>query len=142
MKKRINLLLAGLLMAVAAMSQSGDEAAIRKILNDQQAAWNAGNLDQFMVGYWDNDSLMYIGRSGITYGYRQTLATYKKNYGDTARMGKFTSTIVHMKRLSKDAWFVVGKWYLKRSIGDASGYYTLVFRRIGGNWVIVADHSS
>jgi hypothetical protein len=85
---------------------------------------------------------MYIGRSGVTYGYGSTLATYKKNYGDTSRMGKLTFTILHVKRLSTKYYHVVGKWSLKRSAGDVAGHYTLLFKKIGGVWVIVSDHSS
>lgn len=134
--------LAFLAMGLAGYGQQNDETSIRQILQRQQDAWNRGDLVAFMKGYWPNDSLMYIGKSGVTYGYRQTLESYQRNYGDTARMGHFTSTIIHMKRISADAWFVVGNWYLKRSIGDASGYYTLLFRKLNDEWVIVADHSS
>ncbi|HEU4608097.1 MAG TPA: nuclear transport factor 2 family protein [Chitinophagaceae bacterium] len=125
-----------------ASAQSKAETAIKKILQHQVDAWNKGDLESFMQGYWHNDSLMYIGKSGITYGYEKTLATYKKNYGDRTKMGQFTSTIKHIKWISSDACFVVGSWYLKRTIGDASGYYSLLFRKINGEWVIVADHSS
>ncbi|OIR12034.1 hypothetical protein GALL_62850 [mine drainage metagenome] len=123
-------------------SQDKNEKAIRKILEDQNAAWNKGNLDSFMIGYWQNDSLMFIGKSGPTYGYNKTLENYKKGYPDTAHMGKFTSTIISIKKLSNEYYFVLGKWFLKRSIGDAGGHYTLLFRKINGQWKIIVDHSS
>jgi ketosteroid isomerase-like protein len=125
-----------------AQAQNKDENAIRAMLSAQEAAWNTGNLEQFMIGYWQNDSLMFIGKNGPTYGYNKTLANYKKGYPDTAHMGKFTSTIVNMKRLSPEYYFVTGKWFLKRTVGDVSGYYTLLIRKINGKWVVVADHSS
>ncbi|MFN7686216.1 MAG: hypothetical protein ACK5OP_00650, partial [Sphingobacteriales bacterium] len=74
-------------LAVSAQ-QNKDEQEILRILDNQNKAWNRGDLDGFMKGYWENDSLMYIGKSGVTYGYANTLASYKRNYGDTARMGK------------------------------------------------------
>lgn len=123
-------------------AQSKDEIAIKKILTEQVTAWNEGNLEKFMAGYWKNDSLLFVGKSGPKYGYDVTLENYKKGYPDTAHMGKFTSTIISMKRLSSDHYFVVGKWFLQRSVGDAGGYYTLLFRKINGQWVIIADHSS
>ena len=123
-------------------SQSPDERAIRKILNDQTKYWNQGNIDKFIVGYWKNDSLMFIGKSGITYGFTNTLNNYKKNYSDTTQMGKLAFDLVKVQRISPEYYFVVGKWHLKRSIGDLSGHYTLLFRKINGEWVIVADHSS
>lgn len=112
------------------------------MLKAQEAAWNEGNLEKFMIGYWQSDSLMFIGKSGPTYGYDKTLANYKKGYPDTAHMGKFTSTIISLKKLSPEYYFVTGKWFLKRSVGDATGYYTLLLRKIKDKWVVVADHSS
>ena len=123
-------------------AQTKDEVVIRKMLKQQENAWNEGNLEKFMIGYWQNDSLMFIGKTGTTYGYANTLANYKKGYPDTANMGKFTSTIISFKKLSLEYYYVTGKWFLKRTIGDASGHYTLLMRKIKGQWVIVADHSS
>lgn len=129
-------------MGYTAQAQSKDEQAIRKILSNQTLYWNQGNLDSFMVGYWNNDSLLFIGKSHVTYGYNNALNNYKKGYSDTAQMGKLTFNILQVKRLSNDHYFVLGKWFLKRSVGDIGGHYTLLFRKIKGQWVIVADHSS
>ena len=125
-----------------AFAQSKNELAIRKILDDQTAAWNRGDIDGFMKGYWENDSLMFIGKSGVTYGWSNTLKNYKKNYPDTATMGKLAFTLIEVKELSKEYYHVTGKWFLKRSIGDIGGHYTLLFRKINGRWVIISDHSS
>ncbi len=130
------------IISVTAFAQSKDEAAIRQMMNDQVIAWNSGDLDKFMIGYWEDDSLIFIGSNGPTYGYEKTLNNYKKGYPDTAYMGKFTSTIISMKKLSKEYYYVVGKWHLERSIGNAAGHYSLLIRKIKGKWVIVADHSS
>jgi len=126
----------------AAAQKNRDEQDILRILDNQNKAWNRGDLEGFMKGYWENDSLMYIGKNGVTYGYAQTLASYKRNYGDTARMGKLTFRIVHVIPLSKEYYQVVGQWNLVRSAGNVGGYYTLIFRKIRGEWVIVSDHSS
>jgi hypothetical protein len=123
-------------------SQSTDEKQILELLDKQTTAWNRGNIDEFMHGYWESDSLMFIGSSGVTYGYTNTLNNYKKNYKDTAHMGQLKFNILQVKRISADAYFVVGKWFLKRTVGDAGGHYTLLFRKINGVWLIVADHSS
>ena len=142
MRSSLFILLCFLTYSFSIQSQTHAEKQIRDILARQVKAWNNGDLDGFMNGYWQNDSLMYIGKSGVTYGYGSTLATYKKNYGDTSRMGKLTFTILHVKRLSPKYYHVLGKWSLKRAAGDVSGYYTLLFRKIRGEWVIVSDHSS
>jgi uncharacterized protein (TIGR02246 family) len=131
-----------LLFSTSVFCQSADEVAVRKVLSNQNAAWNRGDVDAFMVGYWENDSLMFVGSSGITYGYKNTLANYKKRYPDAAAMGKLTFDLIEVKRLSPEYYHVTGKWHLQRSIGDVGGYFTLVFRKINNRWVIISDHSS
>jgi len=142
MSKPFFILLLFCIFHKVAYSQSADEKSIVKILDDQIRHWNQGNLDEFVKGYWHNDSLMFIGQSGITYGYQNTLNNYKRNYNDTAKMGKLAFDIIKVQKLSDEYFFVVGKWFLKRSVGDLKGHYTLIFRKINHVWVIVADHSS
>jgi uncharacterized protein (TIGR02246 family) len=138
-----NVLLVFLLAFTNAVSaQSKDESAIRQLLDQQTAAWNRGDVTNFMQGYWENDSLMFIGKSGVTYGWTNTLNNYKKGYPDAAAMGQLTFTLIQVKRLSKKYYHVTGKWFLKRSIGDVGGHYTLLLEKINGRWVIIADHSS
>jgi uncharacterized protein (TIGR02246 family) len=131
-----------IILSVSSFCQAKDEMEVRNVLAKQNAAWNRGDVDAFMVGYWENDSLMFIGKSGVTYGYKNTLANYKKNYPDTVTMGKLTFTLIQVKQLSPEFFHITGKYYLTRTIGDASGHFTLVFRKINGKWVIISDHSS
>ena len=131
-----------LLVTALTFAQSNNELAIREILANQTAAWNRGDIKGFMNGYWENDSLMFIGKSGVTYGWSNTLKNYKKNYPDTAAMGKLTFTLIKLKKLSNEYYHVTGQWFLKRSIGDIGGHFTLLFRKINGRWVIISDHSS
>lgn len=148
MKKILSLFL--MLLTVGAGAQvnqsktdtGADEIAIRGLLTDQTAAWNRGDLEGFMKGYWENDSLMFIGESGITYGWNSTLNNYKSRYPDTTVMGKLTFNLISLKRVSPDHFHVVGKWQLQRKMGNVGGYFTLLFRKILGSWVIIADHSS
>jgi ketosteroid isomerase-like protein len=130
-----------LLLAQFSFAQT-PEIAIRQLMTDQVVAWNSGNIDEFMKGYWNNDSLMFIGHSGITYGYQQTLDNYKKTYSNADQMGKLFFTLLKVRRLSPDYYFVIGKWLLKRKTGDIGGIYTLLFRKIDGQWRIVCDHTS
>lgn len=129
-------------LGLQAQTASKDEMSIREVLSKQNAAWNRGDLDNFMIGYWQNDSVMFIGKSGITYGWENTLKNYQKGYADTSAMGKLTFTLLHFNRLAKEYYHVTGKWFLNRSIGDLGGHFTLVFRKIKGKWLIVSDHSS
>lgn len=140
MKKR--LLVFFMLTAIVATAQKGEEAQIRKLLAVQTEAWNRGDLEGFMQTYWKSDSLMFIGKNGIQWGWQATLDNYRKGYPDTAAMGKLSFDILVVKKLSPDYFYVVGKWMLGRTIGDLSGHYNLLLRKIKGRWVIVADHSS
>lgn len=142
MRKNYFTLLLALLFSFAASAQSKDETAIRSLLEQQRLAWNTGNIEKFMDGYWQNDSLMFVGKSGVTYGWQNTLSNYKKGYPDTAAMGKLKFDILEVKQLSDLYYFVVGKWHLTRSVGDVGGHFTLLFKKIKNNWVIVTDHSS
>ena len=131
-----------MLPVLYSFAQSTEESAIRQTLGEQVQAWNEGNIGRFMKTYWENDSLMFIGKGGITYGWQNTLNNYKKNYPDTIAMGKLSYTILKISRLSPEYFYVVGKFHLQRGIGDLNGYYDLLFRKINGRWVIIADHSS
>jgi uncharacterized protein (TIGR02246 family) len=124
------------------LAQSNDEIAIRQLLDVQTQAWNHGDIDGFMKTYWKNDSLVFVGKNGVTYGWANTLNNYKKNYPDTTAMGKLFFDILLVKRLSSEYFHVTGKWYLKRTIGDLNGHYTLLLKKIKGRWLIIADHSS
>ncbi|MBP9102776.1 MAG: DUF4440 domain-containing protein [Chitinophagaceae bacterium] len=139
---RIALSILVIVLSLQLSAQSKDEKEIRSILATQTAAWNRGDIDQFMNGYWENDSLMFIGKSGVTYGWTNTLNNYKKGYPDTAAMGQLIFNLIQVKKLSKKYYHVTGKWFLKRSIGDVGGHYTLLFQKINDRWVIISDHSS
>jgi uncharacterized protein (TIGR02246 family) len=131
-----------LCFSLTSYGQNAEETKVRQLLTTQTRAWNKGDIEGFMQTYWKSDSLMFIGKSGVTRGWQQTLENYKKGYPDTAAMGKLSFDIITVEQLSQESFFVVGKWMLKRSMGDLSGHYTLLLRKINGQWVIVADHSS
>ena len=80
--------------------------------------------------------------NGVKWGWQETLNNYKKSYPDTVAMGKLSFDIIKIEKLSGKYYYVVGKWMLKRSIGDLSGHYNLLLKKINGAWKIVADHSS
>ncbi len=139
---RTILLLLLLSFTIPSFAQNKDEQAILNAMRIQKEAWNNGSLEAYMEVYWKSDSLMFIGKSGVTYGWQNTLNNYKRGYPDTAAMGKLNFNIVYMKRLSVLYYSVVGQWELTRTAGNLKGYFTLLFKKIGNKWVIVSDHSS
>ena len=142
MKRILSTFIFAFFLFTSVSAQSKDEMIIRNALEKQRQDWNTGDKEKFMETYWQSDSLMFIGNSGVTYGWQNTLNNYKKGYPDTAAMGKLQFDILEVKRLSVLYFFVVGKWHLTRSIGDVGGHFTLLFKKIKNKWVIVADHSS
>ncbi|AWO01485.1 DUF4440 domain-containing protein [Chitinophaga alhagiae] len=138
-----------ILMAIVAFrgltpanAQQAEVTRIKALMEQQTKAWNEGNLAGFMDTYWVSDSLMFIGKKGITYGWQATLDNYKKSYPDKTAMGHLSFNLLEFKKLAADVYFVIGKWHLARTIGDLSGHFTIVLRKINGQWKIIADHSS
>jgi len=119
-----------------------DSTAITETMLRQQECWNKGDLPCFMVGYWESDSLRYIGSSGIKTGWQETLDRYKETYPDKAAMGELTFTHLSMEYLSPIVILVVGKWHLRRVDDELQGLYTLIWKKMDHQWVIVYDHSS
>ncbi len=142
MKKLFFLALLVIPLTFTGIAQDQDDKEIMKILSDQTASWNKGDYEGFMKGYWNNDSLMFVGKTSVTYGYQNTLTHYKETYNTPDKMGKLFFEILKVKKLSGEYFFVLGKWFLKRNSGDIGGHYTLLFRKINGKWLIVCDHSS
>lgn len=139
---KMKLLYCFLIVSTLVHSQSKEEKEIRRLLAVQTECWNRGDIEGFMQTYWKNDSLLFIGKSGVHFGWQETLNNYKKGYPDTTAMGKLSFDILIVKKLSSEYYYVVGKWMLKRSMGDLSGHYDLLLRKIKGKWYIIADHSS
>lgn len=141
-----NLLLTTLILLVSAaalIAQSNkDAAAIREVMDQQTAAWNRGDIDAFMFGYWKSAKLKLVSGDKITYGWQQTLDNYQKTYSTTELMGTLTFSGLEIDVLSKDVAFVTGSWHLKRDKDDPKGKFTLLFRKFKEGWRIVTDHTS
>ncbi len=143
MKLLLYLLLPLILLAsCSSTEEQSAESAILAAMQKQEEAWNAGDVHTFMETYWHDDSLLFVGSAGPVYGWQNTLDRYLKSYPDTVTMGKLHFDILQVKPLSSDHYFVLGEWHLSRTIGDASGHFTLVFKQVDGEWLIIADHSS
>ncbi|HYD22157.1 MAG TPA: nuclear transport factor 2 family protein [Flavipsychrobacter sp.] len=142
MKQLIILLLCLVPLTVATAQGGTDVREITAVLDKQAMEWNAGNIEGYMQGYWNNDSLLFIGSKGPVYGYRPTLERYKKSYPDKHAMGILSFSALSFKRLSDEYYFVTGRWSLQRKDDNPNGYFTLLFRKIKKQWLIVADHSS
>ena len=127
---------------VAEGQKSSDDAQIRELLSEQTIAWNKGDIEGFMQTYWQNDSLLFVGADGPTYGWKNTFNRYKKKYDSKEKMGTLSFTTLLLKPLGSKHYLVLGQWKLNRVVGDVSGYFTITLEKFKSGWKIIADHSS
>lgn len=129
------------LLGTPAQGRDTDTKAITAVLSAQQAAWNRGDVDAFLVGYWHSSELTFSGSSGVSRGWDGVLARYKKTYPDRATMGQLDFSDLEFRFLGPDAALVLGRWHLKRE-NEVGGVFSLVWQRFPDGWKIVHDHTS
>ncbi|HAP36182.1 MAG TPA: DUF4440 domain-containing protein [Bacteroidetes bacterium] len=128
--------------AVNAQSSEQSKQQIRHVMDRQIAGWNSGNIESFMSGYAQFDSLRFASGGTVTYGWKEMLQRYKKSYPTNDKMGILTFSEISIDLISFDAAVVFGTWRLKRSNDSPWGLFTLLFRHNNGEWRIVHDHTS
>ncbi len=136
------LLFAPQINCIAQQKENNEKEKINSVLMAQKDAWNNGDMEKYMEGYWKSDSLKFIGKSGIQYGWKKTLENYNRSYPDKAAMGKLEFIVVQIDLLSDTSAFMIGKWKLTREKDTPQGHFTLLWKKINGFWKVVADHSS
>lgn len=127
---------------IQAQSFSSDSLAVVAVLKQQEIAWNAHDIDAFMEGYWKSPKLVFCGASGPVYGWEATKTRYKKSYNTPEKMGVLTFTILDLQAFSSEVIQLIGRFELERKPENASGYFTLLWHRVSGEWKIVSDHTS
>lgn len=139
-----NIIISCLLFCVTNIKSQTLSSDLSSVLNNmkaQETAWNLGNIDGFMGYYWKSDSLLFIGSKGITLGWQTTLTNYKRNYPNKTAMGILNFVIKENIQLSPTSIYTIGQWSLEKE-KPSGGYFTLLWKKINGLWVIVADHTS
>jgi ketosteroid isomerase-like protein len=139
--KKLFLLFALFTVCFNVFSQKKED--ILQVMARQQNNWNGGDIEKFMEDYLKSDELQFIGSKGIVKGWQATKERYLKSYPDRATMGQLKFDILEVDFHSKKIAWVLGKWYLTRpEKGDVGGYFTLIFKKVKGKWLIVSDHTS
>jgi beta-aspartyl-peptidase (threonine type) len=130
--------------AKPARKASRAAAEVRAVLDAQVVAWNAGNIEDFMKGYWRSPELSFYSGGNRLSGWDATIERYRKNYQSEGReMGKLQFTIYDISVAGKDAAFVRGRFELMMSDGKKpTGLFTLLLRRFSEGWKIIHDHTS
>ena len=130
------------LVSCADYNSGAGRTEIIQSLNNQQTAWNNGDIDGFMDGYWKSDSLMFVSGDHVSYGWQKVNDNYKANYSSKELMGELSFDIVKLEQLSNDAYLMIGSWKLDRASGEIGGKFSLLWRLVEGKWVVVIDHTS
>jgi Domain of unknown function (DUF4440) len=118
------------------------EAGVRQVLDAQVAAWNRGDVDGFLAGYWNSENTAFAGPQGILHGWQALRERYRKSYPDRKAMGTLAFSALEVTALCPDAALVLGKWHLDREAGPVGGVFSLVLRQFPEGWRIIADHTS
>lgn len=132
---------AGEIQASTPMKTRPAPDLIRAVLAAQAAAWNDGDLDDFMAGYWKSPNLRFVSGASVTKGWEPTLKRYRELYGTGAALGRLSFDNIEVQMLNTDVAVVVGRYNLVRADARDSGAFTLVMQRFDGLWRIVHDHS-
>ena len=129
------------LISCNSTTEKQDKEAIISLMKLQEEAWSKHDLEGFMKGYWKSDSLKFYGSNGLTFGWDKTLANYKKGYPTPDHSGSLKFKINDITKIEKESYYVMGEYHLTRKVGNTNGIFMIIFRKINGEWKIVADTS-
>ncbi len=129
-------------IAGALAAETDAQESIRKLLESQVAAWNRGDIDGFMQGYWKSRKTEFVGGNGVLRGWQAVLERYRRQYPDRQAMGTLTFSDLEITALGPDAAMALGRWRLTRKGDHPGGVFTLVLRKFPEGWRIIHDHTS
>ena len=119
-----------------------DKNKIISVLKEQENAWNKGDIEGFMQGYIKSDFLVFNGSKGPFYGWDSVKERYLKTYPSKEKMGKLNFKIQNISLISSNVAQLLGQFFLNYPNEQVSGYFTLVFIKTKGKWLILSDHTS
>ena len=129
------------MMSCSTSDHDSDKEEIIAVLTKQEQAWSQNDINSFMEGYWKSDSLKYYGSSGLTMGWQNMMDNYKRRYPSKEHTGKLNFKIDAINQVDDKSYYVMGQFHLIRELGDANGVFLIIFRKINGEWKIIADLS-
>jgi beta-aspartyl-peptidase (threonine type) len=141
----LGLALSGCATTVSSYRDRDQSEAMECVLRAQEAAWNRGDLDEFLTdGYLQSPTLTFFSGGEVSRGFTTVLERYRKSYKEGGKeMGRLAFSDVETLLFGADSGIVRGKWHLdflnKSQVG---GLFTLVMQRTPQGWRIVHDHTS
>ena len=139
--KKLLLIILILFVLSCSKNNANDIDAIKQILTIQQICWNNGDIDGFMLGYWNSDKFKFSWH-GIEYGWKNALEKYKISYPTKESMGEFIFEILEVKLTSDTTAILDGEWELIRKNDNPNGSFTYIFKKIENNWLIISDYTT
>ena len=136
------LFIALLVVLSCSKNNATDIDAIKQVLTTQQICWNNGDIDGFMLGYWNSDKFKFSWVNGIEYGWENALEKYKISYPTKESMGEFNFEILDVKLTSDTTAVLDGEWELIRKNDNPKGSFILIFQKIENNWLIISDYTT
>lgn len=141
----IGLFLLGLIQVVYADKspvKKTPEAEIKQVMLMQEEAWNRGDLDSFMVHYWNSPNLRFVSKTRVRMGWQSVYNNYHENYEEKGDMGVLTFEVKSVDMIGKEDALVVGSWKVENKNGSFAGHFSLWFKKIDKRWQIILDHTS
>lgn len=126
---------------LTAQTEEKDKKDILAVLKDQRLAWSKDDLEGYMKCYWKNDSLKFYGPNGIIRGWDNTFERYRRSYPDVDHTGILSYKINDISKINDNNYYVLGEYHLKRNVGNADGFFMLLFRKIDTEWKIIVETS-
>ena len=144
---RIGWLLALLLATTAcgrppSFDAATEEAQIRRVITDMEAAWNRGDFRGYMAGF-KNPDVVFVSRGEIQRDWQGTLDHYVRDYGGAPeRRGRLHFSDIRVEMLGPDAAQLISHYRLERAVDPQDGINTRLMRKVNGRWVIALNHVS
>jgi beta-aspartyl-peptidase (threonine type) len=140
--RSIRFLFVFVFLATTLATAQDDLKAVRKLLDDQVQAWNEGDVEGYMKGYWNSDSTTFVSGGTVVKGYAGVLARYKKSYNTREKMGTLSFEELALRQPAAALIIATGIWKLQRTKDKPWGRFTLLIEKKPEGWRIVYDHTS
>jgi beta-aspartyl-peptidase (threonine type) len=136
--------MAATLAGCAGADVARDRKEILRVLEDQAAAWNRGDLEAFLAGYWKSDRTVFAGGDKVHRGFDAMARRYREAYPTREKMGRLSFSNLTFEQLDADRAVVTGSWELEIAGSEKrpGGVFTLIWNRVADGWKIVHDHTS
>ena len=121
-------------------AQNQSKAGVLAVLESQSRAWNDGDLDGYMEGYWDSPELEFISGTTTTHGFQPVKERYHKRYKAAGQeMGHLTFDNLAVELTSDTTATVTGLWEVRKAKETLSGGFTVELRLFENGWKVVRD---